>query len=229
MTLKSKIHEAISIAKTKRDLIVPYVCYYILKMANSTQKKTIHILNLVILNISNVDCGYNLYTHGRLILDVYPKSRIQIGNNVSLISNSKRCTASSLYSPIKLKTFSETSEIVIGDNVGLNGTSITSRSKKIIIGEGTILAGNVIIVDSDFHNPWPPHNRLIFSGPQNDKNVLIGKNCWIGLNSIILKGVNVGDNSVIGAGSVVVKDIPPNCLAAGSPAKVIKYYSNDYK
>ena len=157
------------------------------------------------------------------------KYKVKIGNNVSLISNRTRCTASSLYSPIKFKTFSETYEIIIEDNVGLNGISITSRSKKIIIGEGTIVAGNVIIVDSDFHNPWPPHNRLIFSGPQNDKNVLIGKNCWVGLNSIILKGVNIGDNSVIGAGSVVVKDIPPNCLATGSPAKVIKYYSNNNK
>jgi acetyltransferase-like isoleucine patch superfamily enzyme len=90
-----------------------------------------------------------------------------------------------------------------------------------------MIAGNVIIMDSNFHNPWPPNERLFFSGPQNDENVIIGKNCWIGLNSIILKGVNIGDNSVIGAGSLVLTDIPPNCLAAGNPAKVIKYYPVD--
>ena len=47
------------------------------------------------------------------------------------------------------------------------------------------------------------------------------------MNSIILKGVTIGDNSVIAAGSIVNRDIPPNCLAGGVPAKIIKYYSED--
>lgn len=87
-----------------------------------------------------------------------------------------------------------------------------------------MVAPNVIIVDSDFHPPWPPENRLNYPGDEYDKDVRIGKNCWIGMNAIILKGVNIGDNSIIGAGSVVVKDIPPDSLAAGVPAQVIKVY-----
>ena len=51
---------------------------------------------------------------------------------------------------------------------------------------------------------------------------MIEKNVWIGMNSVILKGVTIGDNSIIGAGSVVVKDVPKNTIAAGNPAKVIK-------
>jgi len=47
---------------------------------------------------------------------------------------------------------------------------------------------------------------------------------WITSRCIILPGVTIGDNSVIGAGSVVAKDIPANCFAAGNPAKIIKYY-----
>lgn len=50
----------------------------------------------------------------------------------------------------------------------------------------------------------------------------IGRNCFIGTNAIILPGITIGDNCVIGAGSVVTKDLPPRCVVAGNPAKVIR-------
>lgn len=76
MTIHSKILEIISMAKTKRHLIIPYICYYIVKMISATRRHLIHAFNLTALKTSNVDCGYNIYTHGHLILDVYPKSRV---------------------------------------------------------------------------------------------------------------------------------------------------------
>lgn len=90
--------------------------------------------------------------------------------------------------------------------------------------EGTIIGPNTIIVDSDFHSIWPPENRCNTMGYENDKAVTIGKNVWIGMNCIILKGVTVGENSVIAAGSIVTKDIPPNVLVGGNPAKIIRSY-----
>jgi maltose O-acetyltransferase len=57
------------------------------------------------------------------------------------------------------------------------------------------------------------------------KPVYIGKNVWITSRCTILGGVTIGDNSVIGAGSVVTKDIPANCFAAGNPAKPVKYFN----
>lgn len=53
--------------------------------------------------------------------------------------------------------------------------------------------------------------------------VTIGNNVWLGSRVMILKGVSIGDNSVIGASSVVTKPIPANCIAAGNPAKIIRY------
>ena len=59
------------------------------------------------------------------------------------------------------------------------------------------------------------------------KPITIGDNVWIGGNSVVLMGVTIGRNAVIGAGSVVTRDIPDNAVAAGNPAKVIRYVDND--
>lgn len=113
----------------------------------------------------------------------------------------------------------------IGNNVGMSGVTVYAF-KRIEIGDKTMIGANTKIFDSDFH-PVDPDYR--FASP-NDKEhtamaeTIIGKNCFIGCNSIILKGVHIGDNSVIGAGSVVTKDVPANCIAAGNPAKVVKVF-----
>jgi len=145
-----------------------------------------------------------------------------IGNNVVIISNPNRASACTIYSPTKIQTLSQSANIQIGSDVGLNGTSIVARSKKISIGSGTMIASNVVILDSDYHVHYPPENRLTNPGFEFDADVIIGNNVWIGINSIILKGVNIGDGSIIGAGSVVVNNIPSGVIAAGNPARVIK-------
>jgi acetyltransferase-like isoleucine patch superfamily enzyme len=69
---------------------------------------------------------------------------------------------------------------------------------------------------------WPPEQRLIYPDSDLDQDVKIGANCWIALGCVILPGSTIGDNSVVGARSVVSGEIPPNSLAIGSPAKVIR-------
>ncbi len=54
------------------------------------------------------------------------------------------------------------------------------------------------------------------------KDVYIGKNCLIGIHAILMPGIRIGDNSVVGAGSVVTKDVPPNTIVAGNPARIVK-------
>ena len=76
-----------------------------------------------------------------------------------------------------------------------------------------------MILDTDFHpraadGTWATDPAAVCS-PVN-----IGKHCFIGARSIILKGVTIGDGAVVGAGSVVTKDIPDMALAAGNPATV---------
>lgn len=57
------------------------------------------------------------------------------------------------------------------------------------------------------------------------KPIAIGDGAHIGIGSIIMPGVTIGEGAVIGAGSVVTKDIPPYCVAVGSPCKPIKYFN----
>ena len=54
------------------------------------------------------------------------------------------------------------------------------------------------------------------------KPIKIDNGAWVGFNSIILKGVTIGKNAAIAAGSVVIKDVPPNTMVGGNPAKIIK-------
>lgn len=103
--------------------------------------------------------------------------------------------------------------IDIGDYALISpGTQIIS-SIGISIGADTMIASYCYVSDSDWHDVYDRTAESEHSAP-----IAIGQNVWIGYGCIIGKGVTIGDNSVIGAGSVVVKDIPANVIAAGSPA-----------
>ena len=87
---------------------------------------------------------------------------------------------------------------------------------KIVIGEGTYIAPNVGIITTN-HDLNNPDEHL------GGEDVLIGKQCWIGMNSVILPGVVLGDHTIVGAGSIVTKSFHEgNCVIAGNPARKIK-------
>lgn len=79
----------------------------------------------------------------------------------------------------------------------------------IHIGEGSYIAFQARIMTHDFTRGLYLHTR-------------IGKNCFIGGQSLILPGIAIGDGCIIGAGSVVTKDVPAGCAVAGNPARVVK-------
>lgn len=72
-------------------------------------------------------------------------------------------------------------------------------------------------------------NGLTIGNKSNNNDLLpvIGDNVTVGANAVIIGNINIGDNVVVGAGAVVVKDVPPNSVVAGNPAKVIKKLLNE--
>ena len=87
---------------------------------------------------------------------------------------------------------------------------------EVTIGNNCMMASSAYITDSDWHDVYDRTDPVGKSAP-----VKIGNNVWIGDGAIVCKGVTIGDNSVIGARAVVVRDIPPNSIAAGNPAEVV--------
>lgn len=113
-------------------------------------------------------------------------------------------------------------KIIINEGVGMSGCTIYFM-ESITIGRNTDIGSGCKIIDNDFH-PLPygeryPVERL---GLLKKRPVVIGEGCFLGANSIILKGTTLGKNVVVGAGSVVSGTFPDNVIIAGNPARIIK-------
>lgn len=113
-------------------------------------------------------------------------------------------------------------DIMVFKNAKLSlGSGYINRYAKIrcystiTIGHDVAISENVTIWDSDTH-------LIVGKEDVMTQPITIGNHVWIGANVTILKGVTIGDGAIIAAGAVVTKNIAPNCLAAGIPAKIIK-------
>lgn len=152
-------------------------------------------------------------------MDIVGEQYITFGNHFCVGKN----FVITAFSKIGHKTYNP--KIVIGDNVRIINNCHISAINYIYIGNNTLIASDVYISDhahgqcknwSDIMNP--PIERQLYS----KGSVVIKHNVWIGEKVTILPGVVIGENSIIGANSVVCKDIPPDCVACGNPAAVIR-------
>jgi acetyltransferase-like isoleucine patch superfamily enzyme len=140
------------------------------------------------------------------------------GNNISIGDYATLITAPD--KRIDLSTWETdkiNGELQLGKYILISpGTSIRS-AQKIVIGDSTMIASDVTITDSDWHDIYDRTDYVA-----SPKEVIIQENVWIGEKSLILKGSKIGKNSIIGAGSVVSGEVPANVIFAGNPAKQIK-------
>jgi len=175
------------------------------------------------LSWSPVKLRGSVYACGLPLVSIYPGSECTIGPGCMLISCSF-ATALGVNHPVVLRTLNAGAKIQIGARVGISGGSICAATR-IEIGDDTMLGANVTIADTDFHSLLPNRRHDSTHPSVASSAVVIGRNVFIGTNSIVLKGVSIGDNSVIGAGSVVIKSIPPNVVAIGVPCRPIRDFT----
>lgn len=149
------------------------------------------------------------------------KGDIKIGDG--FVCNNKFSSNSvGLFQPCLFSLSASGSKIIIGNNVGISGSTINATTT-ITVGDNTIIGSGCLITDTDSH-PILAAERNLPDWPKYTKSkpIVIGKNVFIGARSIVMKGVTIGDGAVVGAGSVVTKDVPANTIVAGNPARVIK-------
>ena len=143
---------------------------------------------------------------------------IEIGDGFSAFSN-LRIEAIDQYINYCYRPF-----IKIGNYVSFGNDCHIGCINEVIISDGVLLGSHVLINDHShgqtefISNQRPADRELVSKGP-----IHIGKNVWICDGVCVMPGVTIGENSIIGANAVVTKDVPANCVAAGNPAKVIKY------
>jgi acetyltransferase-like isoleucine patch superfamily enzyme len=137
----------------------------------------------------------------------WPQARLEIGRGARLAMGCKLVVGTGKY-PAML---SLGPRAIVGP-----GTRIMAATQ-VRIGARCMISWNCSIFDSIGHKLW-----LKSTGESEiEAPITVGDDVWIGPNSIIMKGVTIGSGSVIGAGSVVRRDVPPNSLAVGNPARVI--------
>lgn len=114
--------------------------------------------------------------------------------------------------------------VTLADEVAINNDVTILAHDEVAIGRYTMIAPRVIIttVNHDYHTrgreAWNAHRTA---------PIHIGEHVWIGAAAVVLPGVRIGDGAVIGAGSVVTKDVEPEAVVVGVPARFLKWRSDE--
>lgn len=133
------------------------------------------------------------------------------------------------YCRIEVNGIHSDKRIVFGKNVNI-GDNVSIRCvDKIRIGNNVLMGSRVLIIDNS-HGTYDgdiqdtpmtePNSRKLVSSPVN-----IEDNVWIGEGAVIQRGITLGQGSIVGANSVVTKNVPPNTIVGGVPAKIIKKWN----
>ncbi len=124
---------------------------------------------------------------------------------------------------------SKTSLIKIGSNITVNSNvMINARGKGLINIGNNVLIGPNVVIRSNNHS-YRNSIELIKEQGMEDGEIIIKNNVWIGSNCVILPNCTIGEGSIVAAGAVVTKDVKPNTIVGGVPAKFLRDKDiNDY-
>lgn len=175
--------------------------------------------NILKFRRAGVRFGHRLRVSGRVGL--YNRGRISIGDGFVCTSGTMaNAMGRNMRSFIKVV---EGAELSIGDNTGMSSATIRC-AERITIGSNVKIGALVIITDTDAHSLDYVQRRSPETDAPNARTrpIEIGDDVFIGVGSIICKGVHIGPRSIIGAGSVVTRSVPADEVWAGNPACFVK-------
>lgn len=170
------------------------------------------LYNFLFFKKYNIYADYSSYIFGLKYMNI---GSVQIG---------RQCRVEMITEYNKKKL---TPKLIIGENVNINDRVHIGCANYVEIGDNCLFASNIYISDHN-HGKYKGINKSsIFQNVVDrdldyDKSVIIGKNVWLGEGVAVLPGSKIGDNSIIGSNAVVTGIIPPNSIAVGVPARVIK-------
>jgi acetyltransferase-like isoleucine patch superfamily enzyme len=133
---------------------------------------------------------------------------------------------SSAESDVYMKIVDDNAILTIGDYVFIGKGTEFDVMEKLTIGDHTVIAPNCFMTD---HTHGTSPELRIDQQPCVAGPVTIGKDVWIGVGVTVLPGITIGDGAIIGAQTVVTKNIPPMAVAAGVPAKILRYRHAEQK
>jgi acetyltransferase-like isoleucine patch superfamily enzyme len=136
---------------------------------------------------------------------IHGGGRFVIGKNVSIRATPRL--------PIELYC-APGATMTLQDNCFLNQGTHIACMREVSIGEGSLIADQVLIMDTDFH--------AVGDRPVASAAVVIERGAWVGARAIVLKGVTIGERAIVGAGAVVARSIPTRAVAVGNPARVMR-------
>ena len=185
------------------------------------KKKFYTFYNCIKFKANGANIGRNFRVYNKTYVLLHKGSKVEIGDNFHM-------TSGDFFNPLSRNVgggiyASGNAEIKIGKNVGMSSVCIWVVNN-LEVGDYVKIGADVIIMDNDAHNLDYTKRRNSGEDIAKSAPIRIGDDVLIGTKSIILKGVTIGSRSIIGAGSVVTKSIPPNCIAAGNPCKVVRKY-----
>ena len=184
--------------------------------------------NKIYFFLNNIKYGKNFRVFNHLYLKIHVGALVQIGNNCTIMSgaglnplsrNIKTCIYVGKKATLKL-----------GNDVGISSSTLWVK-ESVSIGNSVAIGADCIIMDTDAQNlDWKircseetnEYGESVDMVTAASAPIVIEDNVLVGARCIILKGVTIGARSIIGSGSIVTKDIPSDCIAAGNPCKVIK-------
>jgi len=143
--------------------------------------------------------------------DLFPFNRFEMGANSTI---EDFCTVNN-----------GVGDVIIGNNTRIGIASVLIGP--VSIGNQVILAQNIVL--SGMNHSYADIDTPIRLQTVTTAGITVEDEVWIGANALITAGVTIGKHSVIAGGAVVTRSVPPYCVAAGNPARVIKKYDFDKK